>query len=145
MKRGGTAVAKAGASLKRSMKPIAARSTTKARRREQAAGPSMASLRPLLWARCGRMCERCCVYLDYETFDAHHRKFRSRGGLDRIENLVALCQTCHGWAHRYSLDAMTVGLAVLRTEDPATIAITKRFGAPLYLTTEGTYSKEPPA
>jgi hypothetical protein len=40
-------------------------------------------------------CE-CC---GNEAKDIHHIKFRSRGGLDEISNLMAVCRNCHIFAH----------------------------------------------
>lgn len=130
--------------MKRSRTPIRPVSLTKKRRREQAEGPSMAELRPLLWKRCGGRCERCNRALEYDTFEAHHRQFRSRGGLDRIENLVALDGDCHRWAHASASEALPAGFAVLRTEDPRMVPLRIPFGAPVYLTPEGTYTRKTP-
>jgi hypothetical protein len=104
----------------------------------------MAELRPLLFQRCGGRCERCNRVIDFDTFDAHHRKFRSRQGLDRIENLAALCGDCHRWAHSSPSESLPAGFAVLRTEDPALIPMRVPFGLPVYLTTEGTYTRKTP-
>ena len=124
---------------------IAAVSKTNKRRREQKAGPSMAELRPLLWKRCGGRCEFCGITLDFETFEAHHRKFRSRGGLDRIENLVALCADCHHWAHSEGTKATKTGFAVPSVFDPATVPVNIGAGLPVYLTAEGTYTRKAPS
>lgn len=126
-------------------KPIAPVSATKKRRREQKAGPSMAELRPILWERCRGVCERCGRHLDYDTFEAHHRKFRSRGGLDRIENLAALCGDDHRWAHANNREAGLAGFTVTRTANPAEIPMHVRSALGVtyrvLLTPEGTYRK----
>jgi len=31
--------------------------------------------------------------------DVHHIKYKSRGGLDILENLMGLCRECHNLAH----------------------------------------------
>ena len=125
--------------MNRSTKPIAPVSATKKRRREQRAGMSMAELRPILWKRCGGHCERCVRTLDFETFDAHHRKFRSRGGKDEIVNLVALCGECHFWAHSKGREAGPAGFAVLASQDPGTIPITLPGNHRVLLTKLGGY------
>lgn len=41
------------------------------------------------------LCECCsCV-----AVDIHHIKFKSRGGSDQIDNLIALCRNCHELSH----------------------------------------------
>ena len=41
------------------------------------------------------LCEVCHT----QAFDIHHIVFRSQGGGDEAENLVALCRRCHNRAH----------------------------------------------
>ncbi len=60
----------------------------------------MAIRRQQLWRRCGGRCEVSGVPLDFETFDAHHRRPKGMGGTDRpdrddIENLLALDPAVH--------------------------------------------------
>lgn len=31
--------------------------------------------------------------------NVHHRRYRSRGGTNRLENLIHLCGPCHSWVH----------------------------------------------
>ena len=40
-------------------------------------------------------CENC----NKTSVDLHHLIFKSQGGKDNIENLVALCRECHIFAH----------------------------------------------
>ena len=40
-------------------------------------------------------CENC----GSQAVDIHHIKFRSQGGQDVIENLMALCRECHFEVH----------------------------------------------
>lgn len=130
--------------MKRGVVRMSAVSATKKRRREQAAGPSMADLRPLLWKRCAEQCERCGRSVTFDGFEAHHRKFRSRGGLDEIVNLTALCGDCHRWAHGEALQAVPAGYSVLRSEDPRLIPMRIHGRLPVYLTAEGGYTRKTP-
>jgi len=41
------------------------------------------------------LCENC----GRQGVDIHHLKFRSQGGQDVIENLMALCRECHFEVH----------------------------------------------
>lgn len=49
------------------------------------------------FVRSGARCERCGTR---EDLIAHHRVPRRLGGPDSIENLVALCRTCHPTVER---------------------------------------------
>ena len=40
-------------------------------------------------------CEQC----GKKSVDIHHIIFKSQGGTDEIENLIALCRKCHNMAH----------------------------------------------
>jgi 5-methylcytosine-specific restriction endonuclease McrA len=40
-------------------------------------------------------CELCGL----RASDLHHIKYKSRGGKNNIENLIALCRNCHTLAH----------------------------------------------
>jgi len=40
-------------------------------------------------------CEVCAS----DSVDIHHIKFKSQGGKDEIDNLIALCRNCHNKAH----------------------------------------------
>ena len=41
----------------------------------------------------------CRACLKRKAVDIHHIIFRSKGGTDDINNLVALCRYCHNKAH----------------------------------------------
>jgi len=44
-----------------------------------------------IWERCGGKCEYC----GKKAIDPHHIIYRSHGGDNKKENIVALCRTCH--------------------------------------------------
>ena len=40
-----------------------------------------------------------CEICGLRATDIHHVKYKSRGGTDEYNNLVALCRICHNLAH----------------------------------------------
>ena len=47
--------------------------------------------RQAVWDRCKGRCEVC----GKKAIDPHHIKYRSQGGDNDINNLIALCRECH--------------------------------------------------
>ena len=41
------------------------------------------------------LCEKC----GQVAVDIHHKKYKSQGGTDDIDNLIALCRKCHSDIH----------------------------------------------
>ncbi len=71
--------------------------------------------------RCeARVGEAGCVGRDEHK---HHRQYRSRGGKDTPENLIAVCHRCHDWIHRNVSDSTARGLSVSRYRDPADVPV----------------------
>lgn len=68
-----------------------------------------------------RCCARCGQWA--EGGSLHHRRLKSAGGKNTIQNLILLCGSgttgCHGWAHHERLDALAVGLIVRGFHNPA--------------------------
>ena len=46
-----------------------------------------------------------CELCGRPAADIHHIKFKSRGGTDEIENLMALCREHHDKAHSHEIKA----------------------------------------
>ena len=44
-----------------------------------------------------------CSICGVKAVDLHHIKYKSRGGKDNIENLIALCRKHHDMAHNEKL------------------------------------------
>ena len=40
-----------------------------------------------------------CEYCKSQSVDVHHLLFKSHGGKNEIDNLIALCRSCHNLAH----------------------------------------------
>jgi hypothetical protein len=65
--------------------------------------PNWAKIRGQLWNRCAGLCEISSRPLDFETFDAHHRRLKGMGGTyrpltDSLCNLLALDPEVHNGA-----------------------------------------------
>ncbi|OOB90335.1 HNH endonuclease [Rathayibacter sp. VKM Ac-2630] len=92
-------------------------------------------------ARSGGMCEGCGLH---RATEKHHRKFRSRGGEDTVENLLDLCGSgnhsgCHGAAHgaRPAPERCeAIGWEVRTDEDPLDVPVPYR-GRLVHLTADG--------
>lgn len=83
-------------------------------------------LRTRVFARQDGCCAWCGQRLSawpVDAWDAHHRQLRSRGGQDRLENLVALCHVDHMLIHRHPERAMRNGFMVSAYDDPAVCPI----------------------
>lgn len=71
--------------------------------------------------RSGGVCEGC---QEANGTERHHRKYRSRGGMDTLDNLIVLCQSCHQKAH--TAIGEQLGWSVLTNNDPAIIPVFHR-------------------
>jgi hypothetical protein len=90
--------------------------------------------RPQIRAREQGICARC----GRAGCDAHHRLFKSRGGLDTWDNQIYVCRACHDWAHGNETEAQAAGLVVPSGVDPATVAVVYHlFGAKVLLGGDG--------
>ena len=85
--------------------------------------------------RSAGICEGCGTA---EATEIHHRKYRSRGGLDNLGNLLHLCgwgnhTGCHGRAHS---DAPPQGWSIHSWDDPLLVPAALHAGT-FYLTNDG--------
>jgi len=99
-------------------------------------------LREQVLARCEGYCEKCGSGLP-ESFALHHRKLKSRGGKDSVENLIALHHACHNMGkkaiHFYPEEAERTGHIVAGHADPLECPLTLANGSIVILTPEGNY------
>ena len=91
--------------------------------KRRASTRAMKAVRPVIYERAGGVCEVCRVGIWFTTFEAHHRKLRTRGGDDSPENLLALCSRCHKWVHDNPAEATALGYMVSSWDDPKDIPI----------------------
>ncbi len=95
------------------------------------------ALKDAVWERDGGWCVICGRGLNPDHWEAHHRKYLSRGGKDELCNLIAVCPIrCHIVAiHEDSTGLATAnGWAVSRTREPADIGVRYADGSLRYLT-----------
>lgn len=76
------------------------------------------ALRQQVRDREGGCCALCREPLG-GVWECHHRKLRSRGGLDSVCNLIALCASCHRRCHSHVAWAQEQGFIVSAYADPA--------------------------
>ena len=99
-------------------------------------------LRELVLARCKGYCEFCGLGLT-DNFALHHRKFKSRGGKDEINNLVALHHECHNLGtssvHMNIKKSTASGHVVSRHAEPNNIPLHLPNGSIVTLTLDGEY------
>lgn len=100
------------------------------------------ALREKVLERCSGYCELCGNSL-YEDFALHHRKLRSRGGKDSIENLIALHHECHNFGtHSVHLNikkSTDSGHLVPRHAEPNEYPLTLPDGSIVTLNPNGSY------
>lgn len=66
----------------------------------------------------------------------HHRQLRSQGGGHTVENLIAVCSSCHTWFHREVKVAQSQGWIVRSVHDPSEVPMKYR-GRPAVLAADG--------
>lgn len=99
-------------------------------------------LREQVLTRCQGYCELCGFGLS-DTFALHHRKLRSRGGQDTLDNLIALHHHCHNLGtdsvHMNIKKATESGHIVPRHATPSEFPLRLPNGSTVTLTPEGNY------
>lgn len=88
-----------------------------------------AKARARVRTRSGGRCEAAIPGVCTGTAEhCHHRKLRSRGGGNRIEELLDFCSACHRWVHNNPEAARRRGLLVHGWDDPAEIPVRPGLG-----------------
>lgn len=100
-----------------------------------------ADLRRTVFDRAGGRCERCGTDLvKLGAFEAHHRKLRSQGGRDEVENLACLCPGCHhDQVHAHPAYARAEGWIVRQGSTPGQVAVVLWDGRTVRLDPDGGY------
>lgn len=86
------------------------RESEKARQRRMTHTERMNELRPVVFARDSWRCQARSSVCTGDAHQAHHRKMRSRGGADTLDNLVSVCMSCHRYLHEHPKWAAERGL-----------------------------------
>lgn len=101
-----------------------------------------AALREAVISRCQNYCEMCGNALT-NTFALHHRKLKSRGGKDTLDNLIALHHKCHNLGtesvHLNIKMATERGYIVPSYATPSDYPLHLANGSIVTLSAEGTY------
>lgn len=59
-----------------------------------------------------------------------------------MDNLIALCRTCHTWVHEHPNDARPLGWLLTRDLTPSTEPVQYADGSRRLLHVDGTYTQE---
>lgn len=101
-----------------------------------------AEARRLVYARSGRVCEKCG---SRAARDWHHRKNRSQGGTWSAENGLHLCRKCHHWVTTHPSEGYANGWLIKGSTNPLTEPVfVAALDRKVWLTTNGRYSDESP-
>lgn len=99
-------------------------------------------VREALFERCLGYCEKCGKPLGTD-WAVHHRKLRSQGGRDSLDNLLALHHACHNLGtdavHLNPAHSMERGYIVPRHAEPQMWELTLPNGNVVCLSPEGNY------
>lgn len=71
----------------------------------------MSLARPLVVERSGGMCEAVVTEVCHgRAVHIHHRRYKSAGGDNSLENLLHVCLACHAWIHANKETARALGI-----------------------------------
>lgn len=79
---------------------------------------------PALKARSMGRCEAGVPGVCTGTGEDRHHRRRVRSD-NRLANLMYLCRPCHDWIHRNPMQARTLGLLLVRYQDPEKVPVQK--------------------
>jgi hypothetical protein len=78
---------------------------------------------PALIHRAGGWCEAATPVCPGLGVSAHHRKLRSQGGDNSLENLLWVAVKCHRWIHDHPKESYEKGWMVKAWDDPVKVAV----------------------
>jgi hypothetical protein len=92
--------------------------------------------------RAGGYCEKCGGVLS-DSYNIHHRKLKSRGGIDEVSNLIVVHNFCH-IQHKESIHdnpdtAERMGFMCPSWRDPSEHPLIRPDGSIVLLLGNGTY------
>ena len=61
-------------------------------------GKALQYLYNAIWIRDNGLCQVCFIAVCQGT-PPHHKRFKSKGGSDTMENLITICPKCHNKIH----------------------------------------------
>lgn len=99
--------------------PMPQKPSEKQRRRADA----WAEVKAEAWDAWGGQCAVGYHPLPWDQMHGHHRRLKSAGGLDLIENCLPVCDACHRYIHGLGDAAYDAGWLVRAWLDPADVPI----------------------
>ena len=97
------------------------------------------ALRDAVWNRSRGYCEKCGLPLHQDSWNWHHRKIKSQGGQDLVENGLALHFSCHRWIHDNPAESYKYGYMVPNGDTPLGLPVLLPNGLYATLTNDGHY------
>ena len=63
-------------------------------------GDAVASVRKAVFERADNSCEKCGVFITWDSMEMHEKVHRGKGGEISIYNSLAICKNCHRTEHK---------------------------------------------